>query len=141
MRRPLTLLPCALLALSGTAPATSWTYARLYVLTEYPTSPRERPAEPTRALLRWMTPTQTRTFEDPHPTTPDLKGLNAFVSGVVGAPVQVTWDLLLTFDALGRAGWELVTCVPFENVTGGAYHVSSECFFKRPREDHPAGTA
>ncbi|ALW87727.1 hypothetical protein [Deinococcus actinosclerus] len=136
MRRFLPLLAPALLALSGAAPATAatgWTYARLYVLTEYPVSPRERETQPTRALLRWMTPTLTRTFEERRPLTPDLKGLNAFLTGVVGAPVQGSWDLLLTFDALGRAGWELVDCVPFENVSGGAYHVSSECFFKRPR--------
>ncbi|GAA0523090.1 hypothetical protein [Deinococcus depolymerans] len=133
MRRA--LLALALLTLSALASASTpgWTYARLYVLTEYPASPREREVPPTRALLRWMTPTLTRTFEERRPLTPDLKALNAFVTGVIGQPVQVSWDLLLTFDALGRAGWELVDCVPYENVAGSAYHVSSKCFFKRPR--------
>ena len=113
MRRPLVPLLPALLALSCTASGSGWTYARLYVLTEYPAPPREQEVQSTRALLRWMTPTLTRTFEERHPLTPDLKALNAFVTGVVGRPVKVSWDLLLIFDALGRAGWELVSGFQF----------------------------
>lgn len=66
MRRA--LLALALLTLSALASASTpgWTYARLYVLTEYPASARAGgPADAGGAALD--DPTLTRTFEERRP--------------------------------------------------------------------------